>query len=54
MTGGVPVVWLTRQTSNVLMDAEEAVFLKAHGSPECRIGDIMFGGTAADGVPFPS
>src|SRR5437762_6940466 len=45
MTGGVPVVWLTRQQSNLLTAADVA-HLQKHGCLDRKEGDPMFGGKA--------
>ena len=45
MTGGIPVVWLTREQTNIAT-AGDAVHLAAQGNPECKAGDIKYGGRA--------
>jgi hypothetical protein len=47
MTGGVPVVWLTRQASNIVTAEYLASFVKRYGSgAERKVGEPMFGDTA--------
>ena len=45
MTAGVPVVWLTRQQSNVATAADVA-HLEKHGGCDRKEGDLAFGGNA--------
>jgi hypothetical protein len=47
MTGGVPVVWLTREVSNHATAASIAGIVKLFGeSFEQKVGEPMYGGTA--------
>jgi hypothetical protein len=48
MTGGVPVVWLTRQASNVVTAEYLALMVKSYGEEMAKrkVGESMFGGTA--------
>lgn len=43
MTMGQPVVWLTRQKSNLATDTDIAR-LRMQGVLDCKVGDFMFGG----------
>jgi hypothetical protein len=45
MTGGVPVVWLTRQQSNIVTAADVA-HMQKHDCLDRKDGDLLFGGTA--------
>ena len=45
MTGGKPVVWLTRQESNIVT-AEDVVHMKRLNLLDRKEGDLMCGGTA--------
>jgi hypothetical protein len=45
MTGGVPVVWLTRQQSNIVTTADVA-YMQKHDCLDRQEGDLLFGGTA--------
>jgi hypothetical protein len=45
MTGGVPVVWLTRETSNIATAAHIEHYVKL-GVSEFKVGELMYGGTA--------
>lgn len=47
MTGGLPVVWLTRQQSNITTAAQASHFKKLGiDMPGCKEGDGTFGGNA--------
>jgi hypothetical protein len=46
MTGGLPVVWLTRQESNVADAGHIEHMVKVVGHADRKTGDPMFGGTA--------
>lgn len=45
MTGGVPVVWLTRQPSNIVT-AADVTHMQKHDCLDRNEGDLLFGGTA--------
>ena len=45
MTGGVPVVWLTRQPSNIVTAADVA-HMQTHDCVDRNEGDLIFGGNA--------
>jgi hypothetical protein len=55
MTGGVPVVWLTQQASNVATAEYLALMVKSYGEvmAKRKVGELMFGGTARLTVNLP-
>jgi hypothetical protein len=45
MTGNVPVVWLTRDDSNIAR-ADDIEFIRRHSDMKIKEGDLLFGGNA--------
>jgi len=46
MTGGTPVVWLTRETSNLTTAKDVEHYVKVFGSCDRKVGEPMYGDTA--------